>query len=301
MRINSPISVEHLRAVVSVAETASFTKSGRLLQLSQSSLSRRIADLERILKVQLFHRTTRSVQPTTLGRVMLEQMRETLVSFDQGIEELRRQASGESGVITVGCLPSIAASFLPRFIRDFSSEYPSVRVEVRDALTEEVLVQIRDGEVDFGITAVSSRDRDLSYERIGADTFYCALPEWHQLAKFKNLEWEMLRGERVIMFSSSSSISRPVTTSLETAGVDTDTTMVGHNVGAVAGLVASGLGITVIPGLVRPLMEFAQLVFVPLLPTAERPIFLIRRKGQSSSAAVKRFVEPMRQQHDHLK
>lgn len=300
MRINRPITVEHLRAVVSVAETSSFTQSGRLLDLSQSSLSRKIADVERILRTQLFHRTTRSVAPTRLGRDMLGKMRATLVSFDKEIEELHRQASGDSGSITVGCLPSIAASFLPNFIRDFSSEYPDVHVEVQDALTAQVVDQIRSGAVDFGITAISSPDKDLSYEQIGADTFYCALPQWHRLAKLKSLDWEMLRDEKVIMFSPSSSISSPVERSLKSAGVTTDTTMVGHNVGAVAGLVSSGLGVTAIPGLVRPLMQFAQLVFLPLRPTTERPIFIVRRKGERPSPAVERFIQPMRQHHELL-
>lgn len=300
MRINGPVTVEHLRAAVAVAETSSFTESGRLLGLSQSSLSRKISDVEKILKVQIFHRTTRSVEPTPSGWDMLAQMRTTLVAFDKGVEQLYRQAAGDSGSITIGCLPSIAASYLPNFIRDFTGEYPEVRVEIRDALTTQVIDQVRGGDVDFGITAISTRDRDLIYERIGADKFYCALPRGHRLAHLESVEWGMLRDEQVITFSPYTSISRPVEISLKTAGVATDSTMVGHNVGAVAGLVASGLGVTAVPGLVRPLMEFAQLAFVLLQPTIEREIFIVRRKGERSSPAVERFIRPIREHPDLL-
>lgn len=300
MRMNSPVTVGHLRAAVTVSETSSFTEAANLLDLSQSSLSRRIADLERILKVQLFHRTTRSVEPTPSGVDLLAQMRATLVSFDKGVEQLHQQASGDSGSITIGCLPSIAASFLPGLIREFIREHPDVRVEVRDALTTQVVEQVRSGAVDFGITAASNRERDLTYERIGADRFYCALPRWHRLADHESVDWEMLRDERVITFSPYTSISRPVAMSLEAAGVDSDSTMVGHNVGAVAGLVASGLGVTAVPGLVRPLMEFAQLAFVPLRPTIRREVHVIRRAGEQPSPAVERFIRPMHVKHEFL-
>lgn len=294
MHIGNPVTVDHLRAAVSLGETLSFTESARKLNLSQSSLSRRISDLEKILKVRVFHRTTRSVEPTLPGKEMLVQMRRTLQMFDQGVALMYRQAIGESGTVTVSCLPSIAASYLPNFIRDFIAAYPDVRVEIRDVLKAQVVDLVRSGDVDFGITATTHREPDLTYERIGADKFYCALPPGHPLAERESIDWSMLSGERLIMFSSFTSISRPVELSLDKAGIVAETMMVGHNVGTVAGLVASGLGVTAVPELVRPLMEFARLSFVPLTPTIERDIFIIRRKGEESSAAVENFIRPLR-------
>ncbi|NLS09049.1 LysR family transcriptional regulator [Nesterenkonia sp. MY13] len=294
MRINDQIQVGHLRAAVALGSTGSFTEAAREMGLSQSSLSRKIADLERALATQLFRRTTRRVESTAAGRVLVAQMRSVLVAFDQGMEQLYQQAAGEKGSITIGCLPSIAASYLPGFIRDFSRDFPGVRVEVLDALKAQVLEQVRAGEVDFGITALSSRDDDLHYERIGADQFYCALPRGHRLSEAQELTWGALEGEPFITFSPFSSISRPVETALEAAGVVPSSTMVGSNVGAVAGLVASGLGVTAIPGLVRPLMEFAQLRFIPLRPTVEREICIVRRKGEGISAAAERFILSLR-------
>ncbi len=298
MRIDSFVTVDRLRAAISLGDTLSFTESARDLHLSQSSLSRRISDLEKVLKVKLFDRTTRSVEPTLPGKEMLVLMRRTLQMFDQGVAQMRRQAAGESGTVTVSCLPSIAASYLPNFIRDFVDKYPDVRVEIRDALKAQVVDLVRGGEVDFGITATTHLEPDLTYERIGADKFYCALPPEHPLAERESIDWSMLSGERLIMFSSFTSISRPVELSLEKAGIVTEKMMVGHNVGTVAGLVASGLGVTAVPELVKPLMEFARLSFVPLTPTIERDIFIIRRKGEEPSAAVENFIRPLRQATD---
>lgn len=288
--MNEKVSVSHLRAAVALADCGSFTGAAELLRLSQSSLSRKIGELERALRAQLFERTTRSVRVTAGGRSMVEQIRGILASFDHGMRQLERQASGEQGVVAIGCLPSIAATYLPGFIRDFSREYPGVRIEVRDALNDQVAEQVLSGEVDFGVVAGNVRHLGLLYERVGADQFFCALPKGHRLGSLDQVSWSRLDGEALIIFGSNSSISRPVETALEAAGVRPSSTMVGHNVGAVAGLVSSGLGIAAIPGLVRPLMEFAQLDFVPLRPVVEREISMVKRRGEGISAAAERFM-----------
>ena len=300
MRMNSRVTVGHLRAAVAVMETHSFTESARILGISQSSLSRRISDLERILSVSLFHRTTRSVEPSPAGGALLAQMRATLVSFDKGLEQIEQLASGDHGSIAIGCLPSIASSFLPSVIRDFLREHPEVQVEVRDALTSQVVEQVRAGQVDVGITAGTERVADLEYRRIGSDGFFCALPPWHPLAGRESIDWSELSGERTIVFSPYTSISRPVELAFEAADVRPASTMVAHNVGAVAGLVASGLGVTAVPGLVRPLMEFAQLAFVPLRPAVRREISIIRRRDERPSPAVREFIRSMRIEHEFL-
>lgn len=295
MDINGRPTIEHLRAAVSLGATSSFTDSGALLDLSQSSLSRRIADLEQVLGVQLFHRTTRSVQPTAAGRELLPRMRAIVLNFDKGLEHIRDYADGAIGSITIGCLPSIAASYLPQFIREFTAAHPGIHIEVRDALTAQVLAQVRQGEVDFGIAAVSRHEPDLVYERLGADEFYCAVQPTHPLAlESGGVPWTRLRGERLIAFSPSTSISEPVRTALAAAGVDAEPKTMGHNVGAIAGLVAAGMGITIVPSLVRPLMQFANLAFVPLLPTVQRELSIVRRRGEKESPAVQRFVAPLR-------
>lgn len=297
MQINARISVPHLRAAAALADSGSFTAAAQLLGLSQSSLSRKIGELERMLRTQLFERTTRSVRVTAGGRAMLEQIRAILASFDHGMRQLERQSSGEQGVVTIGCLPSIAATYLPGFIRDFSREYPEVRIEVRDALNDQVAEQVFAGEVDFGVVAGNTRNAGLRYERVGADQFFCALPKGHHLGVVDQLSWSRLDGEALITFGANSSISRPVETALEAAGVRPSSTMVGHNVGAVAGLVASGLGVTAVPGLVRPLMEFAQLDFIPLRPVVEREISMVRRSGEGISAAAERFMMALGRRH----
>lgn len=294
MQINDRLTVDHLRTAVTLSETASFTEAARRLQISQSSLSRRVAELEQVLGVAVFSRTTRRVELTSVGHEVLESIRIALMSFDRCVDSLHQIVSGDVGSITIGCLPSIAATILPGLIRDFVAQNSHIRVEVRDGLTARVLAQVKNGSVDIGISATTHRDETVRYEKICEDTFYCALPSWHELADCQSIEWKSLSGERWITFSPFTSISQPVERSLEAAGVRLEPSMVGHNVGAVAGLIASGLGITAVPGLVKPLMDFAQLSFVPLSPTVHRDICVLTRKSEDYSPSTKKFIELVR-------
>lgn len=294
MDIKDRLSVSHLRAAVEVHRWRSFTAAAEQLGISQPSLSRKIVDVERAVNTQLFRRTTRSVDATTAGETMIVHMRRILGSFDGGMDQLGRHITGEYGTITIGCLPSIAAVYLPQVILSFARDFPEVRLEVRDGLLDQVVSAVRAGKVDFGIAPLVSAYPDLEYERLGADEFYCAVPHGHTLAEEKSVPWARLTGEPFIGFSPASSISRPVEAALAAAGAVPGSTMIGHNVGAVAGLVASRLGVTAVPGQVRPLMEFAQLEFIPLTPVVEREFCIIRRRGEGLSASAERFVREMR-------
>lgn len=294
MDIKDRLSVSHLRAAVEVHRRRSFTAAAEQLGISQPSLSRKIVDVERAVKTQLFRRTTRSVDPTTAGETMIAHMRRILGNFDGGMDQLGRHITGEQGTITIGCLPSIAAVYLPQVILSFARDFPAVRLEVRDGLLDQVVSAVRAGKVDFGIAPLVSAYPDLEYERLGADEFYCAVPGGHTLAGAESVPWTRLTGEPFIGFSPASSISGPVEAALVAAGAVPGSTMIGHNVGAVAGLVASGLGLTAVPGQVRPLMEFAQLEFIPLTPVVEREFCIIRRRGEGMSASAERFVGEMR-------
>lgn len=295
MRISERLTVDHMRTVVTLRETASFTTAARQLGISQSSLSRRVSELESVLGVHVFKRTTRKVELTAVGRQMLEPIATALSSVDQCVERLTELVSGNYGRISIGCIPSLAATLLPGIVREFTAQNDEVHVEVRDALAAQVVSQVKSGVVDVGVTGVLDRDRLLSYEKTGEDEFYCALPSWHKLSNRESLTWEELEAEKWIFFSSHTSISLPVKQSISESGIQLQSTMLGHSVGAVAGLISSGLGVSAVPSLVIPLMRFAELQFVPLVPTFHRDIYLVTRAGEKLSAATQKFLSLVRE------
>ena len=284
------LGITHLRAVVALADHASFTTAATALQISQPNLSRAIAEAERRLGTRLFERTTRSVRVTGDGREVAARARRVLLEFDDGLAEIGRFVSGERGTVAVACLPSIAATFLPPFIVRFRAAYPDVAVDIRDGLRDDVLNAVRHGAVDFAVVAAAGGATDLDRNQIGSDSFVCALPPDHALAQRETVDWSDLNGQPFIAFGPESSISTYVTSTLERIGVTPGPTIQAHNVGAVAGLVAAGLGITAVPELVVPMMSFAGLEHRRLVPSVSRDIAVVTLPGRSPSASTRAFL-----------
>ncbi|WP_255032346.1 MULTISPECIES: LysR family transcriptional regulator [unclassified Rhodococcus (in: high G+C Gram-positive bacteria)] len=284
------LGIAHLRAVVALADHASFTAAAAWLQVSQPNLSRTVAEAERRLGVRLFVRTTRSVDLTGDGHEVTAYARRVLLEFDDGLEQIGRFVSGDRGTVTIACLPSIAATFLPPYIVEFRRSHPDVSVHIKDGLRDDVVASVRDGSVDFAVVAASGRANDLMRTTVSADAFVCAVPADHALAQRTSLSWTDLAGEPFISFGPESSIESHVRLALESAGVEVGPSVQAHNVAAVAGLTAAGLGITVIPELVVPMMSFANLVYLPIEPTIHRTISVVQLPGRRQSASCSAFL-----------
>jgi LysR family carnitine catabolism transcriptional activator len=288
------LGVSHLRCIVAVADCQSFTAAAASLNIGQSSLSRTVAEAERRLNVRLFTRTTRNVEVTGDGREVSEYARRMLAAFDDGLRDIEGFLTGDRGSVTVACLPSIAATFLPPHVVAFRETHPDVRLHIKDGLLETALTAVSTGAVDLAIVATSGALAGLQQERIGLDSFYCAVPRTHRFATQDYLEWADLSGEPFIAFGPDSSIERPVRRALEDAEVELGPVVQAQNVGAVAGLVAAGLGITAVPELVLPMISFAGLAHIPLRPTVQRKISIVQLAGRRQSSCTQAFIESIR-------
>lgn len=288
------LGVSHLRCIVAVADCKGFTAAAAALNIGQSSLSRTVAEAERRLKVSLFTRTTRNVELTADGREVSEYARRMLAAFDDGLRDIEGFLTGDRGSVTVACLPSIAATFLPPHVVAFRETHPDVRLYIKDGLLETALSAVRAGAVDLAIVATSGPLAGLQQERIGLDSFYCAVPRTHRFATKDYLEWADLSGQPFIAFGPDSSIEGPVRRALEDAEVVLGPVVQAQNVGAVAGLVAAGLGITAVPELVLPMISFAGLAHIPLRPTVQRKISIVQLAGRRQSSCTQAFIEKIR-------
>jgi DNA-binding transcriptional LysR family regulator len=147
-------TLRQLTAYTAVARAASFTAAAAEMHVSQSSLSRAVADLERQLGVQLLERDTRNVQLTAAGVEALRIAEQIVTAHRAGMKELRRFLLGESGTVAVATLPSVAAVLLPQVISDFRERRPQVAVRLLDGLERLVLDRVLSGDADFAITTV---------------------------------------------------------------------------------------------------------------------------------------------------
>ncbi|MBN9756082.1 LysR family transcriptional regulator YbhD [Pseudonocardia sp. Ae406_Ps2] len=286
------LTLQQLRAVVAVHEAGGFTAASAVLRTAQPSLSRTVADVERLLGARLFERTTRRLEPTPVGETVVAAARRALDGVATELRHVEHVLDGLSGTVRIATLPSLAAILLPGVVSAFRRERPGVRPEISDALADEVTARVRSGRADLAVTVVHGRvPDDLVVTPVAADRFCALVPPTHPLAGRSTLRWAELDGVEFVDFDSSTSIRQHVDRALDESGCRPGRGLAARNIAAVAGLVAAGLGATAVPGLVVPLTGFAGLTAVPLTdPVVRRRIALVLPRGRQPVPAAAAFA-----------
>jgi LysR family carnitine catabolism transcriptional activator len=292
--VRPDLTLQQLRVVLAVHEAGSFTVAAKRLLVAQSSLSRTVAEVERRLGTPLFERTTRRLEPTPAGRELAAAARRAVDAVEAELRHVEGYLAGRRGRVRIATLPSLAAILLPGVVSAFRREHPDVEMSIEDALSDEVLQRVRGGLVDLAVTVVSAAPdplTDLTVTPVATDRFCCVVPPAHRFADRDVLSWRELAGEAFIAFDRTTSIRQHVDASLAAAGVVPRQVVAARNIAAVAGLVAADLGVSVVPGLVLPLMGFAGVRHVILdEPTAHRTMAVVRAAARPLSPIAAAFV-----------
>jgi LysR family carnitine catabolism transcriptional activator len=288
------LTIQQLRVVLAVYEAGSFTAAAEDLHQAQSSLSRTVLEVERRLGVALFERTTRRLEPTAEGREFIAIAHSTVATFDANLRHFAGVLDGQRGRVRVATLPSLAAILLPSIVSTYQREHPDVELSIEDALAAEVLARVRAGLVDFAVTVVSATTEpidDLDVTPVATDRFCCVFPPGHAFEASTEVSWSDLAREAFIAFDRTTSIRQHLDRAFAESGSAPRGAIEARNISAVAGLVAAGLGVSAVPGLVLPLVEFAGLAYRPLgAPRTERKIAIVRVPERSLSPAAMAFL-----------
>ncbi|WP_219419261.1 LysR family transcriptional regulator [Pseudonocardia nigra] len=288
------LGLNHFRAIVAVADAGGFTAAAERLGLAQSSLSRAVHEVERRAGVRVFERTTRQVLLTSEGRELVALARHALDGVATSMNHFAGYLAGTRGSVTVATLPSLAATLLPGVVGAFHAHHPSVTLRIEDALSEEVTERVRCGAVDLAVTVPQGPVPGLRSGPLATDRFLVVVPPGHDLAGAASLRWADLAGHDMIAFDPTSSIRDHVERAMQATGTVPGQVMEARNVAAVAGLVAAGLGLSVVPALVLPLMQFAGLHPVLLEdPLVERSIRVLTDPRRPQATAVQAFVRAL--------
>lgn len=144
-----------LRHVVGVARAGSFTSASSMLNLSQSALTKSVADVEAMLGMPLFERLHRGVRLTEAGEVFLPRAERLLADAGDLLLDLQEVRNLAAGRLRLGVAPSAFATFLESTVSAFAKVYPAVSIEVEDAAVDTVARAVLRGDLDLFVGSVS--------------------------------------------------------------------------------------------------------------------------------------------------
>ncbi len=287
------LTLRHIRAFVEVAHQGSFRRAAEKLFVSQPALTIRINQLEKLVGVSLFHRTTRQVNLTVDGEDFLPIANRLVSDFDRAISDLQTSARRRSGQVSIAVLPSLTINLLPGLLAPFRDTNPAIRIILRDDNARGVQRQVLHNESDFGISNCWEEDSELTFTPLTFDPVGLVCPSDHPLAKGKGpLAWGKLDGFPFVSMSQDTGVYKLINSIKERPNSMRLPEYEVLTMAALGGILEAKLAITVLPALAVPSHMHPALVFRALKdPKVERSLCIITRRDQPLSVAAQKVCD----------
>ncbi len=246
------LDLRQLRYFVAVAEVEHVGRAAEQLHISQSPLSRQIAQLEERLGLQLFERSQQRLRLTSDGRTFLHEAK-ALLKHAERLESLgRRLGRGESGGLCIGYVShAVHAGVLPDALRHVREQRPGIHIALYNLPPQEQFEGLRQRSLDIALVceAPAADDQDLLASPVFSDPLYLALPASHPLASKASIEPEDLHEQDWIMVESQLQQHRRerFLADCVAAGFTPQIRLEAAEPLSALGLVSAGLGLALIP------------------------------------------------------
>jgi DNA-binding transcriptional LysR family regulator len=277
------VNARQLAAVQAVAEYRSFMAAAAYLGISQPALSLSIKRLEQALGTPLFFRTTRQVTATAAGREFALMAERVLNDLKLGLQSLLELTEQQRGQIIVSSLMPLGMS---NVIAEYGRRFPGIEVQLREGFRDDVRDDVRSGLADFGIAELGDLPDTHITESLGIQELWVVLHKDHPLSRMQQIEFSALRDVAMVSFRVGSGTRRLVDAAATTAGFTL------HHVVTVSipitlmNLVASGVGLAVVPARVWPQGVAPDVLSRPLVrPQLSSEIGIIRLRDREFSPA----------------
>jgi DNA-binding transcriptional LysR family regulator len=295
-------SIRELDVFLALAETLSYRRAAERAHMTQPGVSGVVARLEQSLGTRLFDRTTRSVHLTQAGDVLLAQVRVLRAQVDTAVKSVHELSHLHDGCVRVAALPSLACTVVPAAFARFAAAHPRVKLEVRDLLSGPALDLVREGAVDFALTAPQPGYPELDSTPLVADRYLLLLPRSHPLAAKRGpIRWGDAAALDHVSMPPPASVRQGADRALLQCGIRFQPRFEVEHLASLGAMVAAGLGAAALPELAARVWVSDRVVQRPLIaPEMRREIALVQRRGRSLSPAAARMVELLQSELQRL-
>ena len=281
------MELRQLRYLEAVARHRSFTHAAGELHVAQSALSQQVGRLERELGVELLRRTTRRVQVTDAGELVLARARRALAEADGLRADLDALQGLVRGTLRLGGVPPIGATHPATLIAEFTRAHPGVAVTVHEDVAFTLLDQLRNGQLDLVIALVDAdADDALDGIRLLDEELVLIAALDHPLARSRRVRVERLAGQALVAYGAGSALREALLALVPDGRIVAEA----NDQVTIRELTAWGLGVTVMPRSV--VASYGdRLAIRPLSPPQTLPVSLISRAGERATPAAQAFRE----------
>ena len=291
------MTLTELRYVVALAQERHFGRAAQKCFVTQPTLSLALAKLEDELGVKLFERNKNEVLVTARGQQIVEQARRVLDEAGK-IQHLARGSQDQlSGPLRIGAIPTIGPYLLPDLVPCLRKRAPHMPLVIEENLTGNLAPMLRDGELDVVIIALPFSIPGVKTQVVYEEPFSVVVPEGHPWQSKKHVKPSELAGENLLVLNNGHCFRDQV---LEACPGQANTAQpegrAGSSLETIRNMVASGLGVSVLPAsALVPRYASKLLKVVPFsAPVPSRKVALAWRASFDRPLAVEALAAAMR-------
>jgi LysR family hydrogen peroxide-inducible transcriptional activator len=291
------MTLTELRYVVALAQERHFGRAAQKSFVTQPTLSLALAKLEGELGVKLFERNKNEVLVTARGQAIVEQARRVLDEVGK-IQGIARGGQDQlSGALRIGAIPTIGPYLLPDLIPILKKRAPDMPLVIEENLTGNLAPMLREGELDVVIIALPFSIPGVKTELVYEEPFSVVVPEGHRWQVRKGVKPSELADENLLVLNNGHCFRDQV---LEVCPGQSNTALpegrAGSSLETIRNMVASGLGVSVLPSsALTPRYATKLLKVVPFsAPVPSRKVALAWRASFDRPAAVQVLADAIR-------
>ncbi|MEO3944194.1 LysR family transcriptional regulator [Gorillibacterium sp. CAU 1737] len=277
------MELRQLHYFLKVAQKQHVTQASEELHIAQSAVSRQIHQLEEELGVSLFVQRGRNLQLTSAGKLFLGRVEGILSELDRAVREVQEFLDPAKGEIRLGFPHSLGISLLPAVVAGFRRIHPEVKFRFRQGTYTSLIRDVIEREIDLAfISPVPMEHEKVTGELLLTEELYAILPPGHPLAQKSEIRLEELAKEPFVLFREAYSLRSIVLEACERAGFSPHIEFEGEETDTIRGLVAAGMGVSLLPEMALVETTALQPVKLKLTePTVTRTVGMIRRSREA--------------------
>lgn len=290
------LDLVELQTFIAVARSLSFSAAATQLHVTQPTVTGRIHRLEALLGVQLLRRTTRKVEPTPAGELLLSEATKTLQGLSVLVERFRNEARRARQRVVVAATPTIAALRMPPLIQSYAERFPDVEVELLDLKYAGVLAAIEAGEADIAVLALDAPDRRYRFTPLWKDDMVVLAPRSHALADLRSVGPQELASVPLIVVDQYHAVLGRIAAALQARGLTMPPPKVVGNLNTLLGMLDAGMGVTLLPRSVSgrgSVSKHARIEIADIDMT--RSFGIVTARGTKPNASLQSFIRFLRQ------
>lgn len=254
-----------------MANIRHFTRAARMLDVTQPALSRSMAKLEKDLDVPLFKRSDGEIELTPEGERLLRRVDRILREVDNAREEASNAHAEVSKEFRLSFIHSLGSYALPHILQDFRALYPDIRIQLNQQDSAALALQVAAGETDLCLCSTIPTTEYSAWVYLWSEELFVTVPLGHRFAEREKINLQELEDEPLVAMKSSYSLRILVDQFFDLAGIHPEITFEGDDVSTISGLVAAGLGVSLLPKLAG--VEHPELRYIPVsFPICKRAV-----------------------------